>query len=433
MAHPETHNIGDSDVACDTQIVSASKIQMLGLAAIKERLGAKWERMSSLVHRYFEAAIEREMQPGDTFFHAGELTYLVLFRDATIAEAQLKCAAVIDDICRRLFGEEGEAISVRNLVAPIDALELTNAQDRLRLNAVLERDGRETVFGNKTIRQPDAVQPLRVKAGSTLGGVHPVARDKPSFVYRPLWDTSRNVVLTYLCQPLPDTICANAAFSEPCTAIGGEDEQAALDMLVLRECLQRVSDLRRAGLRVLIAMPLHFTTLSRPRFWSRYSAAIDAGAPELLRDIAFMVHGFDAGVPNIRLVQEIPRLTRLSRHVFCLIDDEEGVGARFRNTGTYAIGLALSPGRSERAWIKRMSLLMREARGNALEVFTLGAASRSIAINAIGAGIRYLEGSSVRTAVADPRHAFAHKIEDLYLARQDAGAAFAPRAGAARQ
>jgi hypothetical protein len=127
MAHPETHHIGDSDVAFDAQIVSASKIQMLGLAAIKERLGAKWGRMSSLVHRYFEAAIEREMQPGDTFFHAGELTYLVLFRDATIAEAQLKCAAVIDDICRRLFGEEGEAISVRNLVAPVDALELTNA------------------------------------------------------------------------------------------------------------------------------------------------------------------------------------------------------------------------------------------------------------------------------------------------------------------
>jgi hypothetical protein len=303
----------------------------------------------------------------------------------------------------------------------------------LRLNDVLERDGRETVFGNKAIRQPDAVQPLRVKAGPALGGVHPVARDKPSFVYRPLWDTSRNVVLTYLCQPLPDTIRANATFSEPCTAIGGEEEQAALDMLVLRECLQRVSDLRRAGLRVLIAMPLHFTTLSRPRFWSRYSAAIDAVPPELLRDIAFMVHGFDAGVPNIRLVQEIPRLTRLSRHVFCLFDDEEGVGARFRNTGTYAIGLALSPARSERAWIKRMSLLMREARDNALEVFALGAASRSIAINAIGAGIRYLEGPAVRTTVADPRHAFAQNIEDLYLTRQDTGAAFALRAGAARQ
>jgi hypothetical protein len=102
------------------------------------------------------------------------------------------------------------------------------------------------------------------------------------------------------------------------------------------------------------------------------------------------------------------------------------VGARFRNTGAYAVGIALLPGLAERAWIKRMAHLTGEVRNNGMEVFALGAEGRSITVNAIGAGIRYLEGPAVRANVADPKHAFAHNIEDLYLTRQGTGGNFAP-------
>jgi len=402
----------------DLRIVSGSKIQMLGLDAIKLRLGPRWDRMSDLVHRYFKAAIKCEMSPGDTFCDFGELSYFLLFRDLSVAEAQLKCAAVIQSVCRRLFGEQGEDIAVRNLVAAVDAISLDTPHARARLDRALERDGREVIFSNKNGGAvPKAEQCIRVRAGSSPAAVHTVSSSKPAFVYRPLWDTARNVVLTYICHFLPDTISGGAVSGCPFMAAEGEADQLTLDILAFRECLQRASQLRSAGLRVLLAAPLHFNTLCRQSLWAQYSAVPAPGSVEQFRDIAFVVHGFDVGIPNIRLVHELPKLSRFSKHVFCISEDDEGFHTRFRNTGIHALGIALSPGKPERQVIARMNALVRDARENAMESFALGISKRSVAINAIGAGVRYLEGPTVRASVADPKHAFVHVVEDLYRDR----------------
>ncbi len=401
-----------------SQIAAAGKIQMLGLEIIKKRLGAKWERMAGLVHRYFEAAIKRELRPGDTFCHSGEASYLVLFRDAAISEVQLRCATIVQDVCRRLFGEEGEEISVRTLAAPVDFMELVTVQNQLQLSETLERDGRQAVFSNKPKAASDPEpQPYRVKIAPGAGPVHAIARENPSFVYRALWDTARNVVLTYLCQPLPDTCQASAPFSFPIVACDGEEDQCVLDIMALRACLKRAAKLRQSGLRVLFAAPFHFGTLCRPRLWTRYRAILDGAGAEQLRDLAFLVHGFDSGVPHIRLCQELPKLTRFSRLLFCISDDGEDAGLRFRNTGVHAIGLARASDASERAWTDRLKNLSRAARDGGLHSFALGITNRSAAVNAIGAGARYIEGQAVRATVADPRNAFVHEIEDLYRDR----------------
>jgi hypothetical protein len=137
-------------------IVSASKIHMLGLEAVKARLGAKWDRMSDLVHRYFEAAIRREMGPGDTFTSAGELSYLILFRDLTLSEARLKCAVVVGEVCHKLFGDQEEEISIRSLVAPMDVVDLDKLDGRTKVDATLERDGQETKKRNAAGRNRGA-------------------------------------------------------------------------------------------------------------------------------------------------------------------------------------------------------------------------------------------------------------------------------------
>jgi len=402
-------------------VVSASKIHMLGLDAIKARLGPKWNRMSDLVHRYFEAAIRRELAPGDTFCSSGELSYLVLFRDLSVAETQLKCAVVIEDVCRKLFGEQEEEISIRSLVAPMDIVDLADREGQARLNASLERDGRETLFSSKSGMAQSIGEILHVEMVSLRPPLHTVPIRNPAFVYRPLWDTSRSAVLTYICQLLPDAMRGDAAFSGPFSA-DNEEGQLVLDQLCLRECLQRVQDLRQSGLRVILAVPLHFSTLCRLRHWARYHAFYETFPSELFRDIAFLVYGFDSGVPHIRLSQELPKLSRMTSYIYCIVDGAEAAGQRFANTGAHAIGLALQPGSLEKPWIERAKALARESLGSGLEVFVLGAAARSAAVNAIGAGARYLEGPFVRAAVVNPRNAYAQKVEDTFLPdRFDAG------------
>jgi len=49
-----------------------------------------------------------------------------------------------------------------------------------------------------------------------------------------------------------------------------------------------------------------------------------------------------------------------------------------------------------------------------VDSFLLGVPATSIALAAVEAGVRYLEGPAIRPAVSDPRHAFAHDVEQLY-------------------
>jgi hypothetical protein len=49
-----------------------------------------------------------------------------------------------------------------------------------------------------------------------------------------------------------------------------------------------------------------------------------------------------------------------------------------------------------------------------MESFILGTRTTSTVVNAVAAGVRYLEGKPVWPVVAEPRHAFVHEMSDIY-------------------
>jgi hypothetical protein len=187
-----------------------------------------------------------------------------------------------------------------------------------------------------------------------------------------------------------------------------------VDRSVLRECAARALQLHRSGLRVLFGVSVALDTLSHGRLWIPYSRELQAIAPAVSRDFAFFVTGIDSGVPNIRFAQELPKLTRLSHQIFCVVDDRGYIGTRFTRTGAHAIGIQLSPGDSEAAAMGRIVELARQASEAGLAAFVLGIPSTCIMLHALGQGIRYLEGSVIRSAITDPRHAFAQSLEYVY-------------------
>ncbi len=403
-------------------ISSAGKIQLLDLAQLKERLGPKWDRMAEHVQLFFEAAIRRSLKPGDTFVRHGELGYLVMFRDLTAAEAEVKCASISDELCRRLFGANGEDVSLRNLIANVALTTIPSGPEQTAsLNALLEREGKEVVIARSG---PVAIASASKQLRLTMVGNPAVRLRVPpqdiGYVYRPIWDSINHVVLTYLCQPVIGAAAAQGAGGF-CAAYEEED-QAALDLLVLKQGLEHGARLRAAGLRVILAVPVHFPTVARARTWREYSNALHQIEEEVRRDLASVVLGIERSVPHIRLVQELPKLSRMAYRVFCLADRCQKVGARFANTGTHGIGLELDEKEDEAQTAIRLRDLAREAQAATIEAFALGLRSTSLALGAIHAGMRYLEGPVVRPAVVDPRHGFAHDIEDLYKSKRMARA-----------
>lgn len=88
--------------------VVAGKLQLVGLAAVREALGDKWPAMADRAFSVAERTIQRHLRPGDVFRRSKDEGYLVLFSHLTPTEAQFKADAISTEIQERLTGEVPE-------------------------------------------------------------------------------------------------------------------------------------------------------------------------------------------------------------------------------------------------------------------------------------------------------------------------------------
>jgi hypothetical protein len=257
---------------------------------------------------------------------------------------------------------------------------------------------------------------LRLRFSDDGSFVRRVSMGEVEYLYRPIWDAAKQIVVTYICQPTLRSRSQERVPNGFCIA-DNENDQATLDLLVLQECAAHTKRLRSDGLRILAAVPISFATVANSRLWFAYAEVRRKIPVEIARDLASVVVGIGRGVPNIRLGQELPKLSSLTRHVYCVVDDGGNAGLRFARTGARAVGIVISPEDHEIQSIERIKKLGQETQGDGLDAFALGIQSTSLALAAVNAGVRYLEGPAIRPASADPRHAFAQSLEYLYLSK----------------
>jgi hypothetical protein len=389
----------------------------IGLEPIKARLGAKWEKLAGLVHALFEGAIKASLKPEDAFLSLGELSFVVMYRGVSVAEAQLRCAELARNICGRLFGEEGSEISIRNVVGQIDSGLLINHQNLARaLDEALESNGTETIISTERSKAASAhagSPKLELRFTQQPRTYFPASLDELSFAYRPIWDCAFDMIMTYLCQPVPRGDVAPSPGAGFCTLAGSDEDRARLDCAVLSHCVKRIEKSRQDRSRVLLAVPLHFSTLARPRLWGHFNKIYHSITPDMLRHLVFAIFSLD-DAPNSRLVQELPKLSGV-RHVFCALERGHPVGQRFAGTVVHAIGMEM-PELTKRetemtGYAKSMAF---DIRAQSFETFLLGVQTTSAVLAAMAAGIRYLEGPAIHPVIADPRCAVPHGLEDIY-------------------
>lgn len=85
--------------------VVAGKLQLVGLAAVRESLGNKWPAMAERAFSVAERTIQRHMRPGDIFRRSTDDGFLVLFSHLSPTEAQFKADAISAEIREKLTGE----------------------------------------------------------------------------------------------------------------------------------------------------------------------------------------------------------------------------------------------------------------------------------------------------------------------------------------
>ena len=157
----------DERVDIANAAIPAAKLHVLGLAPLKKRLGPRWEKLSALVHRLMEKAIRAAQAPSDHCILLDELSYAVTFSNLSLAEASRVCAAIAQEVCEHLFGDQIDEVSVRNIIAEIAAIKSIDSTDIGRqIETLVEARGIESVITHSV--ESGAPAPVVVVAGNEV-------------------------------------------------------------------------------------------------------------------------------------------------------------------------------------------------------------------------------------------------------------------------
>lgn len=177
------------------EAVAAAKVHVLQLEPIKHRLGDRWPRLSLLVHKLVNTALQKAQGPGDHFEVVGELAYIATFHNLNQSQADAAMADIMQKICEKLWGAGVPEVSVRGVVGEVPSTLVSEKScSAEEISETLEKTGSKTVVSIP--RSPEAPRMLPkqilwnsppragwIKYGHELGDVLGIA-----FRFAPVWE-----------------------------------------------------------------------------------------------------------------------------------------------------------------------------------------------------------------------------------------------------
>jgi hypothetical protein len=126
--------------------ISAAKVHVLQLDPIKQRVGDRWPRLSLLVHKLVNTALEEAQGPGDHFEVVGELAYVATFRSLSQQDADATLGNIMQKVCEKLWSAGVQEISVRSVVGGVpSSLVAAKGCSADAIGETLEKVGSKTV------------------------------------------------------------------------------------------------------------------------------------------------------------------------------------------------------------------------------------------------------------------------------------------------
>jgi hypothetical protein len=413
-ASPQSTDKTVQAAALRPETVSAGKLQVVSLAAIKDRLGDRWERASERIRSRLEDALRQRMGPGDVFLPLDDTSFVAVFANRSKEEAQLECYAAAREVLAKLFGADMADVQVRTVVGQVDGAMVTEDVDlRHIVDEALEREGDVImVEGSSPDTLAEAIEARDVatakETASRSATRAPVHVLPPAVLgFHPVWSYAKSAVLAYLCDadvlPVVDEL-ASFETDQQIAKLDGE----ILD-LVERELADAVKEKRR----LMIYCPVHFATLAHWRSGPTYFRRVHALGPAAEQLVVWIVRGVSRGAPHSRLVECLPRLAGHGRATFCEVDPEDPHLKRFANLGVRALGFRWND-RIDADGVRVAETFTYRARAAGFSTFATALDTPASVVIALAAGVAELQGGAVRPRMAHADKAFRLSLLDLY-------------------
>lgn len=397
-----------------TKSLLAGNVTLIGTDQLNARFGEDWPRMAARVHKIVCNVIERHLTPGDIYTDWQDAGYVIVFASLSAHSAGVKCRLIAAEIARTILGEEGaEELSVKAAVSTIDGDLVLST-----IPSVSEMLSRSAASGGRsTDSELDLIEEDERNEVRLAAQLH-VAQQalKPSFVYRPMWDTSCRALSAYLCAPL--LAGADGTDKDMYSLVEQDlDVLYRLEGLVQARALSDLASLLKRRQKLLLILPVHFESLAAAR--SRRSFVenlVHLVSPEGRALLLVEIVGVPDGVPHSRLESLVVPLRQKCRAIIARVPLNATDLRSFKLAGIHAVGseICSSPRPSETVIIHQMNRFKRLAERAEVTTFIRGLDTTSLTAAAVGAGFRYIDGDAVATAQQSPNSISKFNVLDLY-------------------
>ena len=372
--------------------VMAGSIQLLGMAEIKRRLGARWSAVADIACRIAEQTIQRHISAEDVYQRHGEETFVLCFASPDKARAQAKTRAIAEEIATLLARQTPQIpLQVDHTVAEVEWANIDNGEAE-SIAELIARDLRQV-----RERADAAARAWRNELVRTAG-----------IRFGPIWHPPRRVVTSYRAMLNEQT--GTHAMQRLASATTPEELKSTLhelDCLILGRAIKALDRLLHAGGMAQMLISVNFNSLSNRAVREKY-LNLCRDIPEYYkRFLLFEVHGAARGTLVARLIEIALALKPYGHGVLVELPAnghklQELMSARLFGVSVDAKSLPRNVGQATTS----LTRLVSAATALNLKVFVHGADTVGILEVAQKARADYVDGSAVALPMAEPKAAY---------------------------
>lgn len=378
--------------AAHTPTVMAGSIQLLGMAEIKQRLGADWSAVADIAYRIAEQSIRRHISTEDSYQrHDGE-TFVLCFASPDKAHAEAKTRAIGEEIATLLHRQSPQIrLQVDHTVAEVEWADIDNGETA----SIAEQIARE--LRQVRERAEAAARAWRNELVRTAG-----------IRFGPIWHPPGHIVTSYRTMLNEQT--GTHAMQRLAGVTTPEELKSTLhelDCLIVGRAIKALDRLLHTGGMAQMLIPVNFNSLSNRTAREKY-LNLCRDIPEYYkRFLLFEVHGAVNGTPVSRLVEIALSLKPYGHGV--LVELPAGGGQLQELASVGLLGLSVDAKSLPRNIGQAATALARVVTAAAalnLKVFVHGADTVGILDAAQKARANYVDGRAVALPMAEPKPAY---------------------------
>lgn len=356
----------------NSALLDSGSVNMIGLDAIRRKLGDRWPGKRARVWEHVERELERRLSPADLSVRVDDINYVVAQPGSPGFAAQAVCLTILQDVLRFFLGELRPADIVVRVVSsvagdeivsePVDLAAIRRAPPPAEpVPATPAERAAEAVTGPLADHAPppkDWKPPLAGR--STTVPLAPPKRE-PFDLHlsiEPVWNLRRGLIGSFVIDRR----------GAPSSAEASDLEE--MDVATFAYAATLLDEHERQGGALTLHVPVHFSTLATLRARERL-VRMTRPVREAMREVLLIeICGLDAGVPPSRLIEVVGLVRSLCAGVLGRVRPTRAAMDAVRGCGLRGLvaeaGMLIQPHHDPSARLKAYATFAQHIAANVL-------------------------------------------------------------------